>query len=93
MGYGHHYGPAPWYNKASREDWNCTYFHKADERGIGFDRTASGTNSLAQYAACLSYFQLFSKMPYPSGVQQPQFYLKYYKGLSFPYAPEIRIKK
>jgi alpha-glucuronidase len=50
MGYGHHYGPAPWYNKASREDWNCTYFHKADAKGIGFDRTSKGTNALAQYA-------------------------------------------
>ncbi len=176
MGYGHHYGPAPWYNKAAREDWNCTYFHKADEKGIGFDRTSSGSNALAQYAvpvqnqwnnlqsidnkwitwfhhvpwafglkggwsfwdklclsyqegvdtarslqkhwatvkqsvdaerfkqvemlleiqqkeavwwkdACLSYFQTFSKMPYPKGVQPPQRDLEYYKSLSFPYAP------
>lgn len=50
MGYGHHYGPAPWYNQASREDWNCTYFHKADAKGVGFDRTSKGTNALAQYA-------------------------------------------
>ena len=176
MGYGHHYGPAPWYNKAAREDWNCTYFHKADEKGIGFDRTATGTNALAQYAgpvqqqwnnlqtidnkwlawfhhvpwnyqikggtsfwdklclsyqqgidtvsamqrqwtsvkknvneqqfrqvemllgiqqkeavwwkdACLTYFQTFSKMPIPAGVQQPRQDLDYYKSLSFPYAP------
>ncbi len=176
MGYGHHYGPAPWYNKAAREDWNCTYFHKADEKGIGFDRTATGSKALEQYAqpvqaqwnnlattenkwlawfhhvpwnfeikggksfweqlclsyqqgvdtvssmqkqwgsvkksvdaqrfkqvemllsiqqkeavwwkdACLSYFQTFSKMPYPTGVQQPQFALDYYKSLSFPFAP------
>lgn len=50
MGYGHHYGPAPWYNKAERADWNCTYFHRADSIGIGFDRTSSGSNALAQYA-------------------------------------------
>jgi len=50
MGYGHHYGPAPWYNKASREDWNCTYFHRADSIGIGFDRTNKGSNALSQYA-------------------------------------------
>jgi alpha-glucuronidase len=50
MGYGHHYGPAPWFDKASREDWNCTYFHRASEKGIGFDRTATGSNALAQYA-------------------------------------------
>ena len=50
MGYGHHYGPAPWFYKASRADWNPTYFHKADEHGIGFDRTSKGSNFLAQYA-------------------------------------------
>lgn len=49
MGYGHHYGPAPWWDKAPRADWNPTYFHKADKQGIGFDRTASGSNALAQY--------------------------------------------
>jgi alpha-glucuronidase len=49
MGYGHHYGPAPWYDKAPRADWNPTYFHKADKEGIGFDRTAGGSNALAQY--------------------------------------------
>jgi alpha-glucuronidase len=50
MGYGHHYGPAPWFSAASRVDWNCTYFHRADSTGIGFDRTSKGSNALAQYA-------------------------------------------
>ena len=50
MGYSHHYGPAPWYNSALRADWNPTYFHKADSVGIGFDRTSTGSNALAQYA-------------------------------------------
>ena len=50
MGYGHHYGPAPWFDKASRADWNPVYFHKADSVGIGFDRTAKGSNFLSQYA-------------------------------------------
>ncbi|MFL9485214.1 alpha-glucuronidase family glycosyl hydrolase [Chitinophagaceae bacterium LWZ2-11] len=50
MGYGHHYGPAPWYDKASRPDWNPVYYHKADSVGIGFDRTSTGSNALAQYA-------------------------------------------
>ncbi|MBS1602651.1 MAG: alpha-glucuronidase [Bacteroidetes bacterium] len=49
MGYGHHYGPAPWYNKAPRADWNPVYFHRADSAGIGFDRTATGSNALEQY--------------------------------------------
>jgi alpha-glucuronidase len=50
MGYNHHYGPAPWYDKASRADWNPVYFHKADSAGIGFDRTTTGSNALEQYA-------------------------------------------
>jgi alpha-glucuronidase len=54
MGYGHHYGPAPWYNKAPRADWNPVYFHKADSAGIGFDRTPTGSNALAQYSTEVS---------------------------------------
>ena len=50
MGNSHHYGPAPWTNKASRADWDPVYYHKADTTGIGFDRTATGSNALAQYA-------------------------------------------
>ena len=46
---GHHYGPAPWENKFDRADWNPVYYHKADAAGIGFDRTASGSNAVAQY--------------------------------------------
>lgn len=47
---GHHYGPMPWGNTLNRPDWNPVYYHKADSMGIGFDRTAKGTNALAQYA-------------------------------------------
>lgn len=50
MGNGHHYGPAPWSDNLPRPDWNPVYYHKADSAGIGFDRTATGTNALAQYA-------------------------------------------
>jgi alpha-glucuronidase len=48
---GHHYGPAPWWNKEKREDWNPVYFHKADANGIGFDRTATGSKTISQYHA------------------------------------------
>ncbi|HEV7891999.1 MAG TPA: alpha-glucuronidase family glycosyl hydrolase [Pyrinomonadaceae bacterium] len=47
---GHHYGPAPWENKFERADWNPVYYHKADAAGIGFDRTPSGSNAVAQYS-------------------------------------------
>ena len=48
---GHHYGPMPWGNTLNRPDWNPVYYHRADSLGIGFDRTATGTNALAQYSA------------------------------------------
>jgi len=50
MGTGHHYGPAPWVSNAGRADWNPVYYHRADLFGIGFNRTASGSNALGQYA-------------------------------------------
>jgi alpha-glucuronidase len=46
---GHHYGPAPWWNSESRDDWNPVYFHRANTDGIGFDRTATGSKTIAQY--------------------------------------------
>lgn len=50
----HHYGPAPWENKFDRADWNPVYFHKADEKGVGFDRTKTGSNTVAQYHSQIS---------------------------------------
>ena len=47
---GHHYGPGPWVSNLSRPEWNPVYYHKADEFGIGFDRTKNGSNAVAQYA-------------------------------------------
>jgi alpha-glucuronidase len=49
MGNGHHYGPLPWGNTLPRADWNPVYYHRADSAGIGFNRTAAGSNALAQY--------------------------------------------
>jgi alpha-glucuronidase len=50
MGTGHHYGPAPWVADLGRPEWNPVYYHRADARGIGFDRTRSGSDAVAQYA-------------------------------------------
>ena len=50
MGTGHHYGPAPWVSDLARPEWNPVYYHRADSAGIGFDRTQTGSNALAQYA-------------------------------------------
>jgi alpha-glucuronidase len=49
MAEGHHYGPAPWLSGGRRADWTSVYYHRADARGIGFDRTASGSNAVGQY--------------------------------------------
>lgn len=179
MAAGHHYGPGPWVKEMSRADWTSVYYHKADEQGLGFNRTESGSNALEQYSpgfrarfadmeqcplpfllwfhhvpwghvlptgrtlweelcqryhqgasevgrlrekwnsieghidgerfrqvsmhleiqekearwwrdACLSYFQSFSKMEIPPGLEQPKQSLEYYQSLHFPYAPGIR---
>ncbi|GGF70952.1 alpha-glucuronidase family glycosyl hydrolase [Wenyingzhuangia marina] len=50
MATGHHYGPGPWVSNLSRPEWNPVYYHKADENGVGFDRTKTGSNAVAQYA-------------------------------------------
>jgi alpha-glucuronidase len=50
MATGHHYGPGPWVADLARPEWNPVYYHKADKDGIGFDRTARGTNAVGQYA-------------------------------------------
>jgi len=175
MAAGHHYGPGPWHDQG-RPDWTSTYYHQADEEGIGFDRTASGSNALGQYApevvalwgdpdaideklllwfhhvswdhemdsgrplwdelchryqkgvdtvqewigewvrlegmidsqrharvsallkrqhrdaifwkdACLSYFQSFSKRPYPEGVVEPEYDLQYYLNFELYHVP------
>lgn len=51
----HHYGPGPWWApKNWRKDWTPPYYHQADTMGIGFDRTASGSNAVSQYHEPLS---------------------------------------
>jgi alpha-glucuronidase len=176
MGWSHHYGPGPWIKNKQRADWTSVYYHKADTIGVGFNRTESGSNAIANYSttvknefgnrnaipekyllwfhhvgwheklksgntlwnelcleyqrgvdsvrsmqttwlsvkdnidatryeqvtellaiqekeavwwrnACLLYFQTFSKMPLPPGVEKPDQTLDYYQHLEFPFAP------
>jgi len=54
FGSDHHYGPGPWIDDLKRPEWNPVYYHRADRNGIGFDRTASGSNAVAQYAPGLA---------------------------------------
>ncbi|HEY6156417.1 MAG TPA: alpha-glucuronidase family glycosyl hydrolase [Gemmatimonadales bacterium] len=48
MARGHHYGPGPWVT-GGRADQTSVYFNRADSAGLGFDRTASGSNAVGQY--------------------------------------------
>ncbi len=50
MARSHHYGPGPWVTGGERADWTSVYYAKAGKDGIGFDRTATGSNAVAQYA-------------------------------------------
>lgn len=54
MGRGHHYGPAPWDAGSERPDWDPVYYHRADSRGIGFERGSAGSNAVGQYAPALA---------------------------------------
>jgi alpha-glucuronidase len=54
MGTGHHYGPAPWVDDLERAEWTPYYYHRASADGIGLDRTASGSNAVAQYAPAVA---------------------------------------
>jgi alpha-glucuronidase len=48
--WGHHYGPEPWcYIPGARPDWLPRYYHNASEKGIGFNRTRSGSKAVDQY--------------------------------------------
>ncbi len=50
----HHYGPEPWCDvPGARPDWLPKYYHNADAKGLGFDRTTSGSNAVSQYASPL----------------------------------------
>jgi alpha-glucuronidase len=46
---GDHYAPQPWNASAQRRDWTAVYYHQADEKGIGFDRTKTGNKAVEQY--------------------------------------------
>jgi alpha-glucuronidase len=50
FGDNHHYGPAPWSCAMAMRSWNPCYYNNADASGIGFDRTATGSNAVEQYA-------------------------------------------
>ena len=58
MATGHHYGPGPWVGDLPRPEQNPVYFHRADAKGLGFDRTPTGSDATSQYAPPIA--KLFS---------------------------------
>ena len=77
MGWDHHYGPGPWVANKPRADWTAVYYHKADSLGVGFDRTAKGSNALSQYTPAVQ--QRFA-LP-----QCPEKYLLWFHHLPWEY--------
>jgi alpha-glucuronidase len=49
----HHFGPGPWVDGGERPDATSVYYHRADDAGIGFDRSAHGSNAVEQYRSPL----------------------------------------
>lgn len=48
--FDHHYGPEPDGFKAEYPlEWCPVYYHKADAKGIGFNRSSDGTDAVGQY--------------------------------------------
>jgi alpha-glucuronidase len=50
---GDHYAPMPENTDPRRPDWSATYYHRADESGIGTDRSEHGTKAVGQYRSPL----------------------------------------
>jgi alpha-glucuronidase len=78
MGPGHHYGPAPWDASESRADWRPVYYHHANHGGIGFDRSRSGSDAVAQYAPALA--EQFNDLK-----RTPEQYLLYFHHVPWDY--------
>jgi alpha-glucuronidase len=47
---GDHYEPMPENPDPRRADWSAIYYHRADSRSIGFDRTRKGSGAVDQYS-------------------------------------------
>lgn len=51
MNFATHYGPGPWYKDPH---WDARDYHQADEKGLGVNRTKTGSNAVSQYFSPLS---------------------------------------
>jgi alpha-glucuronidase len=48
-----HYGPNP-AERLARDDWSPVYYNKADQAGLGYDRSPTGSGFTAQYFPVLA---------------------------------------
>jgi alpha-glucuronidase len=78
---GHHYGPAPWTSDLPRADWTAVYYHKADDEGIGFDRTETGSNAIEQYNEPL-------QTQFSNAETTPEHYLLWFHHVDWDYEME-----
>ena len=77
--FDHHMGPEPNGYKASYPiEWCPVYYHKADSRGVGFDRSSRGTGATRQYREPYSTL-------YDSAATCPEQYLLWFHHLSWDY--------
>lgn len=59
--FDHHYGPEPdGFIAHYPLEWCPVYYHKADEQGVGFDRSSTGSNAVAQYRE--PYASIYNKV-------------------------------
>ncbi len=64
MAHSHHMGPGPWDVIGPREDWKAPYYHRADDVGLGFDRTTTGSDNAGQYkGAAKAIFEDITRTP------------------------------
>lgn len=78
--FNHHYGPQPWCDvPGARRDWMPKYYHQAEEKGIGFDRTlATGSKATLQYPDTM-------RIQYESLDLCPEKYLLWFHHVSWDY--------
>jgi alpha-glucuronidase len=78
MAAGHHYGPGPWQGGGARADWTPPYYHRADDAGIGADRSSRGSNAASQYGQPLA-------AQYDDPKLTPEKYLLWFHHLGWDY--------
>jgi alpha-glucuronidase len=75
--------------RAMQKDWNKLqrYVDEEQFRQVQMLLTTQEKDAVWWRNACLLYFQTFSHLPFPAGVEKPNHTLAYYQSLKFPYAP------